>query len=202
MSTFPPSEFDYNHNAEIVNNVTISCIIESMNNSYVKGFDGLSMNMLKNCATIIEPFVRKLMNLIFLYNVVPKNFNACLIVPIKKDKSIKTFDCNNYRPLSISNVFSQFLEAYILSKSVEIQTNIAMNQYGFRNKLSTLHPLFITKELLKKSQRHRTPIYLGKLDAEKAFDFLWRDSLFYKSFIGIIVNGICRFVIRKDRIIK
>lgn len=66
-----------------------------------------------------------------------------------------------------------------MNKSKEIN-NVSNNQFGFRNKLSTIHSLFIVNELRKKSKFQHTPLYLCKLDAEKAFDHLWRDGLFYK----------------------
>jgi len=158
---------------------TVCHLIKEMNKSNAIGYDGLSMNMVKNGSYEIYPLVSMLLNLILKHNIYPDNFNTCIIVPIKKNKKLKNFDSNNYRPLSISNCFAQLFEAAILNKSKEIN-NVSDNQFGFRNKLSTMHPLFIVNELGKKSMNQHTPLYLCKLDAEKAFDHLWRDGLFHK----------------------
>lgn len=164
---------------EVVNDATIMSLLKNIKSSNAEGFDKISANMVKNSASILYPYVYKLINMIFTFNNFPTDFNTCIIIPIKKNKNIKTFNCDNFRPISISNVFAQIFEAIILSKT-DVLNNISSNQFGFRNKLSTVHPLFILNELSKKSKKHQTPLYLGKLDADKAYDSMWRDGLFFK----------------------
>ena len=149
-------------------------IMKNMKNSNSLGFDKLSTNMIKNAINVLSHYITKLINMILAKNIIPNGFNHCIIVPIKKNKNIKNFDCDNFRPLSVSNVFAQILEAVILKKTPNLD-KINNNQFGFRNKLSTVHPLFIVNEVGKRFIKEGSPLYL-----EKAFDHLWRDGLLFK----------------------
>ena len=46
--------------------------------------------------------------------------------------------------------------------------------------MSTLHPLFILKEIIHKHINEETPLYIASLDSEKAYDSVWRDGIFFK----------------------
>jgi hypothetical protein len=46
--------------------------------------------------------------------------------------------------------------------------------------MSTLHPLFLLKELIHKHIKEETPLYIAFLDSEKAYDSVWRDGIFFK----------------------
>ena len=135
--------------------------------------------MIKNGKEQLVKYITILINIILKYNVFPKDFNTSIILPIIKDSKLKTFDLNNFRPLSISNVIAQIFENVILLKSPELE-KVHTNQFGFRKGISTLHPLFLVKETINRFSSHKTQCYLVKLDAEKAYDFLWRDGLFHK----------------------
>ena len=91
----------------------------------------------------------------------------------------KAFEINNYRPVAISNCFSQIFERIILKLSPNLLKS-EENQFGFKMGLSTYQPLFLVKETISKYKRSKTPCYVVSLDAEKAFDSLWRNGLFFK----------------------
>jgi len=91
----------------------------------------------------------------------------------------KAFEINNYRPVAISNCFSQIFERIILKLSPNLLKS-EENQFGFKMGLSTYQPLFLVKETISKYKRSKTPCYVESLDAEKAFDSLWRNGLFFK----------------------
>jgi hypothetical protein len=46
--------------------------------------------------------------------------------------------------------------------------------------LSTYQPIFLLKETVTKYKKSKSPLYIASLDAEKAYDSLWRMGLFYK----------------------
>ena len=54
------------------------------------------------------------------------------------------------------------------------------NQFGFKEKTSCNHALFALKETILNYTENRSGIKIVSLDAEKAFDKVWRDALFFK----------------------
>ena len=53
-------------------------------------------------------------------------------------------------------------------------------QFGFKNAVSTHQPIFLLKELINKYVKEKAPLYIASLDAEKAYDSVWRDGIFFK----------------------
>ena len=54
------------------------------------------------------------------------------------------------------------------------------NQFGFKRSISTTHALFTFKETVVKYVEGDTQCHVVSLDAEKAFDKVWRAGLFHK----------------------
>ena len=54
------------------------------------------------------------------------------------------------------------------------------NQFGYKNKTSCTHALFVFKETIIKQVENKFPIFAALLDAIKAFDNLWRQALYLK----------------------
>ena len=67
----------------------------------------------------------------------------------------------------------------ILLKCKEIE-NTSEFQFGFKQEMSTLHPLFLLKELIHKHVEEKMPLYIAMLDSEKAYDSVCRDGIFFK----------------------
>jgi hypothetical protein len=151
-----------------------------MKNSNTQGYDGISNNMIKKTMSdrLIQ-VLKDLFNAILCSGIIPDNQNRSIIIPIVKDKNKKVFDVNNLRPISISNCFAQMLERIILYKSKFLYDTSA-NQFGFQLGLSTYQPIFLLKETVNKYKKTKTPLYIASLDAEKAYDSLWRIGLFHK----------------------
>ena len=123
--------------------------------------------------------IKSLINAIICSGFIPNEFNRTIIKPIIKDNKKKEFDINNFRPVSISNSLAQIFERVILKLSPNLIKSDD-NQFGFKMGLSTYQPLFLVKETISKYKRSKTPCYVASLDAEKAFDSLWRKGLFFK----------------------
>jgi hypothetical protein len=85
--------------------ISIDDIIDAFNlhkTRNIRGYDSMSCNNLGNCLNeSMNKLIYKLFNLIMISGNVPENFNTSIIVPIKKNRKIKTFELNNLRPISI-----------------------------------------------------------------------------------------------------
>jgi hypothetical protein len=135
--------------------------------------------MIKNAGNPVKIMIRSVLNIILKYGIFLNTFNTCLIKPIVKEQSIKSFDVKNLRPISISNCISQLFEKFILRECSKIE-KVEHNQFGFRKDFSTLHPLFLVKEYVLWCKNNSTPCYIASLYAAKAYDSVWRTGLFFK----------------------
>jgi hypothetical protein len=153
---------------------------KDLTESSVKGFDRISYQLLLNSSTpIVKNILLHFYNSILFSAKIPDKLNKSIIKPILKNQDKKTDDINNIRPISISTCLAQILEKLILINSPCLKlTN--KNQFGFKYKTSCNHAIFTLQETILKYSENRTGIKIVSLDAEKAFDKIWRDGLFFK----------------------
>ena len=163
-----------------------SYIVRSMQNKKCP-INDFSIEVLKdNIVTLAHP-------IIFLFNKsiregkFPNYLKKALVVPIYK-RGPKS-DVNNYRPISLLNVFSKIFEKIMkkfLIEFIEDNNILSPNQYGFQRGKNTLDALIhFTKNLYNQLDRsnHVLSIFV---DFCKAFDTVPHDVLLKKlEFYGI-----------------
>ena len=176
--------------------------LKQTRSSNVCGNDGVTPKMIINCNnSFIEKYFLFFFRYIFKYCVVPDELNITHIIPIKKDKGKSINDINNLRPISISNCLAQIFERLLLMKMKNINITHA-NQFGYKNKTSCSHALFIFKETVIHYLENKKHCFAVFLDAIKAFDNLWRQALFLKlKRIGnIILSAIILLKVYYDKL--
>lgn len=167
------------HGVEL-NPVWLQYALKDTRMSHVSGYDGLSSHMLLNCLTSkVKDCLFLFFEYILKHGVIPSDFNVSLIRPIIKDHKKSSEDVGNLRPISISNTLSQIFERILLNKMPELHRT-HRNQFGFKRSTSTIHALFSVKETIIKYVEGGSPCHVVSLDAEKAFDKVWRAGLFHK----------------------
>ena len=155
-------------------------ILDDLKSSKVKGHDSIYYDLIKNATSLsFKHLLLDFFNQLLSTNTIPKNFNISIIKPILKDPDKKSDDTNNIRPLSISNCLSQIFEKLILYSSPKLR-EIHKNQFGFKPKTSCNHAVFTMKETILHYVENGSGVRIASLDAEKAFDKVWRDGLFFK----------------------
>ena len=154
--------------------------IKNTSNSKAIGIEGISPFMLKKAVSL-----KLLINLKYLFNSImrirhfPCDFNMSIIRPIVKNNQKSNKDIANLRPISISNATSQLFEKLILERNrYNLKTH--SNQFGFKLKSSCALALFAIQETITNYVDNGSGCFMVSLDAEKAFDRLWRDGLFHK----------------------
>ena len=154
--------------------------LDDIENSPVKGCDSISYQLIKkSVSTTSKNIILYFFNSMLFSAKIPVNLNISIIKPILKDPDKKSDDLNNIRPISISTCFAQILEKLILIGSPGLKIT-HKNQFGFKQKTSCNHALFTLKETILHYTENKTGIKIASLDAEKAFDKVWRNGLFFK----------------------
>ncbi|GFW39906.1 probable RNA-directed DNA polymerase from transposon X-element [Trichonephila clavipes] len=110
------------------------------------------------------------------------NWKEAIIFPIKKPgKDFRL--ASSYRPISLLSTIGKLTESIILHrlKNFINENNILNpNQYGFTNKLSTLHPLLRLTENISEGFQKKKSTGAVFLDIQKAFDHVWINGLTFK----------------------
>ncbi|GFY32004.1 probable RNA-directed DNA polymerase from transposon X-element [Trichonephila clavipes] len=139
--------------------------IKHVNAKKNPGKDLITNRMLKNFHVKLILILTILINKILKFNHFPDNWKEAIIFPINKpgkDKHLAT----SYRPISLLSTISKLTESIILHRLknfINEHNLLNPNQYGFTNKLSTLHPLLrltehISEGFQKKKEKHGSGI--------------------------------------------
>ena len=159
----------------------LDMILKNLKSSNVRGHDSISYSLLKNITSIkFKLLLLDFFNQFLITGTIPSKLNYSLIKPILKDQNKSTDDKNNIRPLSISNSLAQIFERLILINSPLLNKS-HKNQFGFKIITSCNHAIFTLKETIIHYTKNKSACRLASLDAEKAFDKVWRSGLFYKA---------------------
>jgi hypothetical protein len=149
--------------------------------------NGISVSFLRNFALTLSRPLHHIFSASFQTGIIPIQLKIAKVVPVFKSGCKD--DLNNYRPISLLNVFSKILEKIVgnrLSSYLEFNNLISNSQYGFRKAHSTLHPL--TKLLNFVSQAHNSKEHVIAIfcDLRKAFDTCDHELLLNKLYkLGI-----------------
>ncbi|GFT70496.1 probable RNA-directed DNA polymerase from transposon X-element [Trichonephila clavipes] len=191
---------DFNEEDEIVNNTVKAFIshppptaetaypseiisyIKSSNAKKAPGKDGISNRMTKNFTLKAILILTILINKILKHNYFPKIWKEAIIFPILKPGKSKNNPAS-YRPISLLSTLSKITESIILTRLkniININNIINPNQYGFTNKLSTLHPLLNLTEAISEGFQRKKSTGAVFLDIQKAFDRVWLTGLTFK----------------------
>ena len=155
----------------------IEASLKSLKNGKAGGLDGLTKEHIIHCHPAVIVHLKLLFNMMYIHGFVPDNFGVGVTVPIVKDKCGNITSADNYRPITISPVFSKLFEYCILHKFGEQLTSSDL-QFGFKKHLSCAHAIFTLRQVTDFFVSHGSNMYMAALDAKKAFDRVNHIKLF------------------------
>ena len=88
---------------------------------------------------------------------------------------LDTNNAGNYRPITLSSIFAKLAELL-----VPISFEASDTQFGFRQGRCTLQACALIHDTMRMMNHGGSPVYICTLDAEKCFDCIWHDGLFFK----------------------
>ena len=157
----------------------VSEIINKLKNG--DNIKDIPVKILKLASTQLSPTIAKLFNLSVELSVFPEILKVANIRPVFKAGSKS--DIGNYRPISILPVLDKIFEKIIykrLYSFFEKFNILSDNQFGFRNKKSTLHAaLQLEKTILQAFKNNKYCIAVF-IDFRKAFDTVFHLLFFQK----------------------
>ena len=113
------------------------------------------------------------------HGVLPKMMLSVTLVPVVKNKAGKISAKDNYRPIALASVVSKLFERILLDRLNSYLTT-EDNQFGFKKLHGTDQCIFVLKELAESYREMNGNVYMGFLDASKAFDRVNHRILFQK----------------------
>lgn len=156
---------------------TINNNIQKLKRNSSPGSDGVTAEFLiHGRSPLLCQHLSALYTIMVSHNYVPSVFVTGLMVPVLKKPTLDPGDPGNYRPITMSSVYSKLFELLTLPKDAPL----CSNQFGFRNDYSVSHGICLLNDLICYSKYHRSNMFMASMDAEKCFDSIWHDGLFDK----------------------
>ena len=145
-------------------------VIKSLKNKKC-GVHDFSPMILKSNSHLIALPLTQLLNQSFQQGIFPNRLKLARVIPLYK-KGAKT-DPNNYRPISLLNIFSKIFEKVMKKKLVKfIDSNkiLSRSQFGFQKNVSTEEALTqFSKNIYRQLDNSNTVLSIF-IDFSKAFD--------------------------------
>ncbi|GFU56677.1 probable RNA-directed DNA polymerase from transposon X-element [Trichonephila clavipes] len=171
------SLFDYHPNS--INN---TCELENKISEFTEAVIDTHSHASRPIGTDRRNFTPQHINRLLKLKNYLHNWKEAIIFPINKpgkDPHLAT----SYRPISLLSTISKLTESIILHRLknfINEHNLLNPNQYGFTNKLSTLHPLLRLTEHISEGFQKRKSTGAVFLDIQKAFDRVWINGLTFK----------------------
>jgi hypothetical protein len=153
-------------------------IIDGMRNDSAPGKDGISINVIKQNKETLSNILEHIFNKIIQESNIPNTFKCAIVTPIHKggDKT----SINNYRPISLLNIFSKIFERAIktrLLSYLEENDILPKSQFGFRERLGTEDALTeLSMDIYSNLNKKNKTLGIF-LDLSKAFDSISHQTL-------------------------
>ena len=170
-----------------VNQRQILKIVKSLKSSKSAGLDEIPPRLIKDAAEELVVPLTMLINSSLQSGSFPTCEKQAKVVPVYKSNQKSKLD--NYRPISITTVFSKIIEKVVynqLSDYLESNNLICPNQFGFRPNRSTNHAVTRLVDDIRINMNNGLLTGVVFMDFRKAFDTIQHACLIEKlPFYGI-----------------
>ena len=148
-------------------------VIARMRNSAACGSDGLCIRFVKICLSSVCDVITHIVNSSITSHCVPDSWKLAIVHPIQK--SPKSTDTANYRPISILPTIAKIIERVVFEQlSYYFTTHhlFSPNQHGFRANHSTDTALLSVTDSVFSAMDQSNVTLLCLLDCSKCFDVI------------------------------
>lgn len=163
----------------LVDSKEVTEAISSLKLEKAPGKDSLTPEHLKYACFELHGILANIFSACFMHGFLPQAMMETFLVPVIKDKCKRLSDKGNYRPIALATQLSKVFEICLL-KRLDMYLFTAYNQFGFKAGHGTDSCIYAIKELLRYYRSCGNSMFLGFLDASKAFDRVNHATLFGK----------------------
>lgn len=169
------------HNTElmdyIVSEAEVTKAIEHLKSGKSDGNKGLLSNHIKHAPRRMHALIALLLTVCTKHGYIANEMLLSSLTSIPKDPRGNICDSENYRGIALSSCLSKIHDIIIMNKySGKLCTSDM--QYAFKGKHGTTMCTLMLKEVASYFKRNNSDIYMGLIDASKAFDRVRHDRLF------------------------
>lgn len=154
--------------------------ISTLKNGKSCDIHGIASEHLKYAHPLLIDILTTIFNSAFRSRTFPKTLAMGLITPVYKKKgSAATPD--NYRKITVTLIIGKVLEK-LLTKQIKdpIRQTQSPLQRGFTEGTSAVNTSLLITEAVAEAHYAKKPLYIAMLDASKAFDVVWHQSMLTK----------------------
>ena len=179
----------------MVDTNTVNKMLKGFKPKTSKGFDGISMKMIKHVSDFVVGPITLLINQSLMTNIFPSKLKIAKIMPLLKKPNIFTPD--NFRPISLLPCVSKIIEKCVFTQVFDYFENHKLlfgSQYGYRKNHSTETAcLELVDKLYKQLDDNQSPFCVF-IDLSKAFDTINHSILLAKlKYYGFDQNALSWF---------
>ena len=120
-----------------------------------------------------------LFNAMIMHSYVPSEFLRGVITPLLKDSEGNNSDPSNYRPLTLSVIFSNLFERALMLKIGHLLETDSL-QFGYKRRHSVSHAIYSLKTCVDYFTNRGSRVFSAFLDCSKGFDRVNHHGLFLK----------------------
>ena len=120
-----------------------------------------------------------LFNAMIMHSYVPSDFLKGVVSPLLKDSEGDVSDPSNYRPLTLSVIFSNLFEHALMLKIGHLLETDPL-QFGYKRRHSITHAIFSLKSCIDFFINRGSRVFTAFLDCSKGFDRVSHHGIFIK----------------------
>lgn len=144
------------------------------------GKDNIQSKILQGLSRETHILLRTQMNECLEKRFIPQAWRSGIIIPIPKNGQDNS-QAHNYRPITLLPVLRKFFEQIIKTRLERLtQKRIPEHQFGFKNKNSTIHPLFVITNNIQTTHLNDRRTATLLMDINKAFDSVWHKGMLFR----------------------
>jgi hypothetical protein len=175
--------------------VSCSEISDAINQLQIKktlDVNGMSTHILSKFSLCLSNPLKHVISLSFNNGIVPNQLKIAKVIPVFKSGDRRLIE--NYRPISLLNVFSKVFEKIVhnrLTSFLNFNNLISPRPFGFRKSHSTVHPLTLFTNSVGRALNEKEHSIAIFCDLKKAFDTVDHKILLKKlSKIGVCQSAL------------